>query len=125
MSQRLTRVNELLKREISTVVQKDFEFPNALVTVNEVKVTQDLKEAKVFVGVLGAKNADEIIRKLNVRHGFIQGRVAKRVVLRNTPVLDFRLDSSSERGVDMVNFLQHIEETIEPARDSDEGSESE
>lgn len=124
MSQRLTRVNELLKREISAVVQKDFEFPNILVTVNAVQVTQDLKEAKVHVGVLGTKNEAEVIRKLNARHGFIQGRVMKRVVLRNTPVLTFRLDSSAERGVDMVNYLQHIEETVEPARDSEEDTEA-
>ena len=40
-------------REISAVVQRDYEFPGKLVTVNGVEVTQDLKEAKVWVGVLG------------------------------------------------------------------------
>ena len=53
MSQRLDRVNELLRREISTVLQRDFEFGGSLVTVNGVEITQDLREAKVFVGVLG------------------------------------------------------------------------
>lgn len=53
MSQRLDRINELLRREISTVLQRDFEFGGALVTINGVEITQDLREAKVFVGVMG------------------------------------------------------------------------
>jgi len=55
MSQRLDRINELLRREISTVLQRDFEFGGALVTVSGVDITQDLREAKVFVGVLGER----------------------------------------------------------------------
>ena len=53
MGKRLERVNELLRREISAVVQRDFEWKNALVTITDVDVTQDLKEAKVFVSILG------------------------------------------------------------------------
>ena len=53
MSQRLQRVDELLKREISSVIQKDFEWQGQLVSVNAVEVTQDLREAKVWIGVLG------------------------------------------------------------------------
>ena len=55
MSRRMDRVNELLKREISSVVQRDFEFDGSLVTVNAVEVSQDLKDARVFVGVLGGR----------------------------------------------------------------------
>jgi len=45
MSQRLDRINELMKREISTVILKEFEFPGSLVTISDVQVTQDLREA--------------------------------------------------------------------------------
>ena len=53
MSQRHDRINELLRREISTVLQKDFEFTDILVSISGVEISQDLREAKVFVGVLG------------------------------------------------------------------------
>ncbi len=109
MSRRLDRVNELLKREISAVVQRDYEFPNKLVTVNGVEVTQDLKEAKVWVGVLGG-DAAPVLKRLNAQHGTIQNRVMKRVVLRSTPVLQFRSDSSVERGVDVVRLLEEVDE---------------
>ena len=108
MARRMDRVNELLKREISAVVQREFEFPNQLVTVNGVEITQDLKEGKVWVGVLGGK-AEPVLAKLNKKHGFIQNRVMKRVVLRSTPVLVFRHDASVERGVDVVQLLDEVD----------------
>ena len=108
MSQRLDRINELLRREISTVVQQNFEFDGALVTINEVDITQDLREAKVFVGVICGYGA-KVIEQLEYKRGMIQKRVAKRVVLRCTPVLDFRLDISAAKGVDMVNTLDEVD----------------
>lgn len=117
MTRRCDRVNELLKREISAVLQRDFEFPGRLVTVNEVEVTQDFKDAKVWVGVLGEGDAGEVLDRLNGQHGFIQNKVMRRVVLKSTPVLDFRLDDSVARGVDIVRLLEEIEKlpTAPPA----------
>ena len=120
MSRRMDRVNELLKREISSVVQRDFEFDGSLVTVNAVEVSQDLKDPRVFVGVLGGRG-EAVIDRLNRNHGFIQGRVMKRVILKNTPVLSFVGDQSVERGVDMVNLLDEVAElpTAPPAEEEE------
>ena len=107
MSRRLDRVNELLKREISQVIQKEFEFTGSLVTVSAVKVAPDLKDAKVHISVLG-KGEQSVLALLNTKHGLIQNRVSKRVVLRNTPVLRFVQDVSVERGVDVVNLLDEV-----------------
>ena len=90
------------------MVQRDFEFGGALVTVSGVDITQDLREAKVFVGVLGGYGA-KVIEQLTQRRALIQSRVAKRVVLRCTPRLDFRLDTSAARGVDMINVLDEVD----------------
>ena len=100
-------MNELLKREISAVLQRDMEFTDSLVTVSGVEVTQDLKEAKVFVSVLGG-NEKWVMDKLADERGAIQAKVMKRVVLKNTPVLSFRSDHSAERGVDIVNLLDEV-----------------
>ncbi|MCU0752870.1 MAG: 30S ribosome-binding factor RbfA [Akkermansiaceae bacterium] len=108
MSRRLDRVNELLRREIGNVIQKDYEWHGKLVTVSDVEVTQDLKEAKVWTSVLGG-DAAPVIDKLNREHGSIQGRVMKRVVLKSTPVLHFRHDASAVRGVDIVNLLEEVD----------------
>jgi ribosome-binding factor A len=108
MSRRLDRVNELLRREISAIVQRDYEWHGTLVTVNDIETTQDLKEAKVWIGILGGPAAP-VLDKLNREHGAIQSRVMKRVVLKSTPVLRFQLDSSAVRGVDLVNLLEAVD----------------
>ncbi|MCX8239457.1 MAG: ribosome-binding factor A [Akkermansiaceae bacterium] len=120
MGKRLERVNELLRREISAVVQRDFEWKNALVTITDVDVTQDLKEAKVFVSILGGSTPG-ILAQLSRKRGFIQGKVAKRVTMRSTPVLNFRVDASAVRGVDVVNLLDEVEKLpTAPPVDEDE-----
>jgi len=120
MAKRLDRVNELLRREISAVLQRDFEWKGSLVTVSEVDVTQDLKEAKVFVSILGG-STPRVMDILTKKRGFIQSKVSKRVVLRNTPILDFRVDASASRGVDMVNLLDEVAQLpTAPLEDEDE-----
>jgi ribosome-binding factor A len=108
MSHRLDRINELLRREIGGVVQRDYEWHGKLVTVSAVEVTQDLKEGKVWVSVLGGDPAP-VLAKLNRDHGSLQARVMKRVVLKSTPVLRFVLDASAERGVGLVNLLDEVD----------------
>ncbi len=117
MSQRLDRINELLRREISSCIEKGFEFPGVLVTVHAVDTAVDLKDASVHVGVIGSpEERRKVVNKLNGRRGFIQGVVMKRVVLRNTPQLHFKLDDSVERGVRILDILDDIGE-IELADD--------
>ncbi len=108
MSRRIDRVNELLRREISTVIQHDYEWAGKMVTVSAVEVTQDLKEGKVWIGVIGG-SAEPIVEKLNKAHGAIQKAVMKRVVLKSTPVLSFRHDNSAVRGVEIVNLLEEVD----------------
>ena len=107
-SHRMDRVNELLRREISSVIQHDYEWNGVLVTISGVDVTNDLKEGKVWTSVLGG-SAAPVLKKLNKDHGAIQSKVMKRVVLKSTPVLRFVCDQSAERGVDMVNLLDEVD----------------
>jgi ribosome-binding factor A len=108
MSRRLDRVNELFRREIGNVIQKDYEWNGKLVTVSEVEIARDLKEGKVWTSVLGG-DAGPVIDRLNRDHGSIQSKVMKRIVLKCTPVLRFHLDSSAVRGVSMVNLLEEVD----------------
>ena len=119
MSRRIDRVNELLRREISTVIQHDYEWSGRMVTVSAVEVTQDLKEGKVWIGVIGGASGP-VIEKLNKAHGAIQKAVMKRVVLKSTPVLSFRLDDSAVRGVEIVNLLEEVDKLPKAPLEDDE-----
>jgi ribosome-binding factor A len=111
MSQRLFKINELLKREIISCVERNFEFENLLVTIHEVETSPNLKAATVFVGVIGDKDlAKNALAQLNRRSGFIQNEMMKRVTLRSTPVLRFVVDESVERGVHVLSILDQLGE---------------
>jgi ribosome-binding factor A len=122
MSNRLDRVNELMRRELGQVIQRDYEWHGKLVSVSGVEVTQDLKEAKVWIGILGG-DPQPVIDRLNREHGTIQKKVMRRVVLKSTPVLQFRHDASSARGVEIVNLLQEVDQ-LPKAPEVDSGSDS-
>src|SRR4051794_26815558 len=119
MKHRLLRVNELLKRELSTIITRDMRFEDALVTVNHVDVTPDLKNAHVFVSVLGKGNAKAVIAELDENRTVLQAQMSKDVVLKYTPHLVFHLDDSTERGARIIQILDEIE----PAADSDDSED--
>jgi ribosome-binding factor A len=122
MSQRVLRVRELIKRELSSLLTRDFDFGGALVTVNDVDVTPDFKSAHVFIGILGSlANPDSILGQLNERRPLLQSKIAKRVVLRNTPRLTFHHDTSVERGTNVVSLIDQIDipDEIRPLGEDD------
>ncbi len=120
-TRRLDKVNELMKREIGTFVQKEFEWPGTIVSILDVEITEDLKEGRVWVGVVGRMAPAQVIEKLSRKRGDIQRAVSRRVVMRNTPKLTFRHDDSARRGVSMVNLLDDIEQNLPKAPPLPEG----
>ncbi len=116
MKHRLLRVNEVVRRELSTIITREMTFDNVLVTVNQVDVTPDLRSAHVFVSVLGKGSAKAVIAQLDDNRVLLQSELAKHVVLKYTPHLVFHLDESIERGARVFQILQEIE----PTPDDDE-----
>ena len=120
-TRRLDKVNELMKREIGTFIQKEFEWLGTIVSILDVEITEDLKEGRVWVGVVGRMAPAQVIEKLSRKRGEIQKAVSKRVVLRNTPKLTFKHDNSAQRGVNLVNLLDDIEQNLPKAPPLPEG----
>ena len=120
-TRRLDKVNELMKREIGTFIQKEFEWPGTIVSILDVEITEDLKEGRVWGGVVGRMAPAQVIEKLSRKRGEIQKAVSKRVVLRNTPRLTFKHDNSAQRGVNLVNLLDDIEMNLPKAPPLPEG----
>ena len=110
-----------MKREIGTFVQKEFEWPGTIVSILDVEITEDLKEGRVWVGVVGRMAPAQVIEKLSKKRGDIQRAVSRRVIMRNTPKLTFRHDDSARRGVSMVNLLDDIEQNLPKAPPLPEG----
>jgi ribosome-binding factor A len=113
MKHRLERVNEVLKRELSDLVSRELNFSSqVLVTIHAVEITSDLRQCKVFVSVIG--NDDQkvrVISELADRRIDLQRELAKRVVLKYTPHLNFTLDDSIERGNRVLEIIQDLDQT--------------
>jgi ribosome-binding factor A len=112
MKHRLLRVNEVLKRELSGLVAREMNFEQGLVSVNQVDITSDLKNAHVFVSVLGTTGAS-VINQLEAHRAALQSALAKHVVLKYTPHLVFHLDDSIERGTRVIEIMQAIDSARE------------
>ncbi len=110
MKHRLERVREVIKRELSELIVRELTFPSALVTVQDVDVTPDLKHSNVYISALGSEaDRDAAFKKLQENRAMLQQAMSKRVVLKYTPQIHFRLDTSIERGSRIIEILQKIE----------------
>jgi ribosome-binding factor A len=109
MKHRLLRVNELVKRELSAIITREVTFESAIVTINHVNVTADLKNAHVFVSVLGSEAGASVMSKLESHRVALQAELARHVVLKYTPHLVFHLDDSIERGTRVIEILQKLD----------------
>lgn len=95
-SRRSERVADLLQREISRVIGEDLKDPEVgFVTVTGVRVSDDLKHAKVLVSVLGDQERRErSLAALSRAKGYIRFLIGQRVRLRFTPEISFRTDKA-------------------------------
>ena len=115
---RLERVNQLIKEEVSTVLQRQLKDPRlGFVTVTEVDTTADLKLARVYVSVLGpdAQWASSF-RALESARGFVWNWLRKHLELRATPQIVFRPDRSMEHAA-------HIQALLAGLKSSEAGGE--
>jgi len=109
MKHRMLRINEVVKRELSGIIAREVSFDGALVSVNHVDVTSDLKNAHVFVSVLGSGIRESVVNKLASHRATLQAELARNVTMKYMPHLIFHLDDSIERGARVIEILQEIE----------------
>ena len=109
---RLNRINEELKKEISHIISFELKNPEAtgLISVTKVKITPDLKFAKIYVSMLNSKSKEKTLGALKKSSGFIRSEIAKRVNLRITPELIFEEDDSMEYGERIDSILKELKE---------------
>jgi len=112
-SARIIRVNELLKREIASDILRLFtgsRFDTGAITVTRVETTPDLREAKVHISIFEHEEERvDMIRFLNRHRKEIQARMSQHVILKYTPRLHFKLDTSIEGGDRVLGILSQLD----------------
>ncbi|MBF0137110.1 MAG: 30S ribosome-binding factor RbfA [Magnetococcus sp. DMHC-1] len=112
MSVRTERVRVQIRREIAAMLERgEVKDPRltGLISISDVEVSRDLSYATVFYSILGPAEADEkSCEALNHATGFIRSRLARRLKLRQIPILRFVKDTSFEYGNQMDRLLQSL-----------------
>ena len=108
------RINEEVKREISVIIRDEIKDPRmtAMVSITSVKVSKDLRYAKVFVSIFGKteEEKNETFAALKSASGYIRREVGQRINLRNTPQIIFELDDSIDYGMHIDSLIEKIKD---------------
>jgi ribosome-binding factor A len=111
MSYRVKRVNQLIRKEISELLQREVKDPrlSSFVSVNEVNTSPDLRQSRIYVSHLGSsQDKDEIMAALTAAAGYFRSELARSLRLRTTPELEFRWDDSIERGAHLLEMIDQV-----------------
>jgi len=110
ITQRQLRVGEMIKQSLGMVFIRDevklSNLSTKEITVTEVRMSPDLKTAKIFVMPLGGKNADEIIEKLKEFSFVIRKVLSKKIVMKFLPKLYFVKDNSFDYAEKIENLIK-------------------
>jgi ribosome-binding factor A len=105
----MRRVNAAVQEVLAEAVGELRDPRIGFVTVTGVETSPDLRQAHVFVSVLGSeKKREQTLAGLEAAHGVLQGRIARELRMKRTPQLTFQYDDSVERGVRMSHLIDEL-----------------
>ena len=130
-SQRQVRVGEELRHALVRILEhahfRDPDLADTSITVTEVRVSPDLRNASAFVTPLGGVAMDRVVAALNRASGYFRREIAREVVLRHVPEVTFEPDTSFDYSSRIERILARpdVARDIEsPESDGDDGDGS-
>jgi len=115
---RADRVSDQMKQEIADILMRKIKDPRiGFVTITDVEVTDDLKNAKVFVSIYGS-DKETTLKGLKSASPFIRAELGRRMRLKFVPEILFRFDSTVEKGAHIMELLREIEQEEKEKKDT-------
>ncbi|MSQ31807.1 MAG: 30S ribosome-binding factor RbfA [Dehalococcoidia bacterium] len=112
MSRRNERVNELLREQLSELIQRQLKDPrlNQLITITEVVTSVDMRYAKVYVSIMAPtdEERDTAMEGLNAATGYLHRELTRRLDMRSVPEVTFIYDDSLERGAYLTKLINEV-----------------
>jgi ribosome-binding factor A len=110
MSNRTLRVNELIQRELSAILRQHHRSEAVAITITEVRVAPDLRDARVFVSIVGDDDSiEKKLRWLRARARELRQELGHRIVLKYMPRFTYVLDDSAIRGSRILLLLDEVD----------------
>lgn len=114
-SHRIEKVENLIKQEISLILLTKMNDPElGFITVTNVKVSPDLKQAKIYLSVFEKEKRTPVLEKIVTRSGFIRSELAHRISLRYVPELKFFIDDTMDYVEKINTLIRKIHEDDKP-----------
>lgn len=105
-SQRVKKINELIKREMGRIFLREVEAPEgSLITITHVETTSDLIEAKIWISVFPIDKAKIVLKELLKKIGYLQRLLNHRLVLKFVPKISFLIDQTQEKVSQVEDIL--------------------
>jgi ribosome-binding factor A len=113
MSHRIDKIESLIKEEISLIFLFKLQSLDAgIITITNVRVSADLKNAKIYVSVFEKDRRDEVLEKIKSKTKFIRSELASRITIKFVPEIKFFLD-------DTLDYVEKIEDLIKKTHEND------
>lgn len=110
---RSVRVADQMKQEIAEILMRKIKDPRiGFVTVTDVELSDDLRNARVFVSIYGG-DKEETFKGLKSASAFIRSELGRRMSMRCVPEILFRFDGTAEQGAHIMELLHEIEQKQE------------
>ncbi len=110
MSKRISRINELIRRELSEQLRKRYRSAAVAITISDVETSPDLRNATIFYSVIGGEDALRDARKLFRKSGKdLHHQVKQRIILKYFPNFEYVYDPSMERGSHVLDLLDQLD----------------
>lgn len=110
-TRRMARVNDTIRRELSSLLMREARDPRleGLVSITGVDTSPDLKYARVYVSVMGSEEDKMRVQEgLEAAAGFLRRGLAGRLTMRYIPDLSFERDDSIERGTYLLELIKEV-----------------
>jgi ribosome-binding factor A len=121
---RVARLNEQLKRELTALLQFEVRDPRiGMVTITDVEVTPDLYHAKVYFTMLGDdEERSTAAQGLAAAAGFLRSEIGRRMHIRRAPELHFTFDNTLDHAMHIERLLRQARESTTTAPDDETGA---
>lgn len=111
MSNRIEKVNALIKNELGKIFLRDVDFPQGvLVTITHVDSSPNLREAKIYVSVMPDEKIDKVFEILNRRIYDIQQVLNRRLNMRPIPRIEFKKEEKTKKAAQVEELLEELKE---------------
>ncbi|RJQ19871.1 MAG: 30S ribosome-binding factor RbfA [Nitrospiraceae bacterium] len=118
---RSARVGDLIREEVADIIMNRIKHKSlGFVTVTGAKISDDLRNATVYISVLNVEEGDKTLRKLNSMASFVKGELGRRLKMRYVPTLSFRIDEAVEYGRKIDKLLEGIKTERGPLEEDED-----